>query len=121
MTTLVHITHEITEKINSIFEDRFFSYFETCQKAISTKEISSLVALEMAITGAQCQLWETYKEAYDKLFNKYNDVLDLSVIYPEMPLPKLNQIYDSAVEEFRAKMDVKGNVIALIKSHKNEK
>lgn len=120
MTTLVHMTHEITEKINFLFEERFFTFFEICQNAISTKEINSLVALEMAIIGAQCQLWETYKESYDKLFNKYNDVLDLSVMYPEMPLPKLNQIYDSVVEEFRSKMDVKGNVIALIKSHKNE-
>lgn len=108
---------EITNKLNSIFDDRFLKFYVTCQKAVTNNEVGTLVALEMAITGAQCQLYETYKEAYDKLFNKYNDVLDLSVIYPEIPLPKLNEIYDSVVEEFRSKMDLKSNVIALIKSY----
>lgn len=107
---------EIINKLNNIFDDRFVKFFVTCQNAITNNEVGTLVAIEMAITGAQCQLYETYKEAYDKLFNKYNDVLDLSVIYPEIPLPRLNEIYDSVVEEFRSKMDLKSNVIALIKS-----
>ena len=107
---------EIINKLNYIFDDRFVKFFVTCQKAVTNKEVGTLVATEMAITGAQCQLYETYKEAYNKLFNKYSDVLELSAIYPEIPLPKLNEIYDSVVEEFRSKMDLKSNVIALIKS-----
>ena len=107
---------EIINKLNCIFDERFLAFFETCQKAITSKEVGTWVAIEMDITGAQCQLYETYKEAYDNLFKKYNDVLELSAIYPEIPMPRLNEIYDSVVEEYRSKMDMKSNVIALTKS-----
>ena len=108
---------EITNKLNSIFNDRFMKFFETCRMAVTNEEIGTAVAIEMAIAGAQCHLYEAYKEKYDKLFDKYNDVLDLSAIYPEIPLPKLNEIYDSVVFKFRSKMDSKSNVIELIQSY----
>lgn len=107
---------EITNKLNSIFNDRFTKFFQTCWMAVRKEEVGTLVAIEMAIAGAQCHLYEAYKEEYDKLFDKDNDVLDLSVIYPEIPLPKLNEIYDSVVFKYRSKMDSKSNVFELLHS-----